>query len=100
MTITSRKRKIQHTYADDDAARSIFQKHFESHFAPLPESVRPTPKTAAEAHESGETSDDDEEEWSGISDEEEEAVEVVDYASKPDLTSQTMRKREHRAFMV
>lgn len=107
MPATSRKRKSLHTEEDEEAARAIFQKHFEAQFAPLPELEKPARGNAAsdeeEEDESGEDdiSSEDDEEWAGLSDEEEDqVVEVVDHTSKPEDGGASMGKRELKAFMV
>lgn len=98
MPLTSRKRKTTHTDADEEAARAIFQKHFEAQFAPLPEPFQAATDDRSEEEDSSEDEEDDEE-WGGISDDEEEAVEVVDHTSKSEWNS-TMGKREQKDFMV
>lgn len=102
----SHKRKSLHTEEDEDAARAIFQKHFEAQFAPLPDLEKPARGSGAasdeeedDASEDDESSEDDEE-WGGLSDDEDQVVEVVDHTSKPEDGRASMGKRELKAFMV
>ena len=104
MSLTPRKRKSLQTEEDEEAARAIFQKHFEAQFAPLPE-----PANAAgggSGDEEGEDgsnsyeSNEDNEEWGGISDHEDDAVEVVDHTVRLESRAPSMGKRELKAFMV
>lgn len=101
MPLTSRKRKASHNEADEEAARAVFQKHFEAQFAPLPEPVQAVTDDRSDEEEDGseDGGEDEDEEWGGISDDEEEAVEVVDHTSK-EASSSTMGKRELKDFMV
>ncbi|PKS06857.1 hypothetical protein jhhlp_006933 [Lomentospora prolificans] len=97
MSARSHKRARLQSDTDRDAAHAIFQKHFESHFEPLPQLETPvsTPHDIArESHESNE-----EDEWSGISDDEGDTIEVVDHASNLDSSFQSMGKREAKAYL-
>lgn len=105
MPVTSRKRKSLHTGEDEEAARAIFQKHFEAQFAPLPQPVKPVVDDARDNDRDDDSdndgSDEDEdEEWEGISDDKQEVVEIVDHTSKADSNFLSMGKRELKAFMV
>ena len=82
-----------------NAAHHVFQKHFESHFEPLPQAQEEGLTTQNRAN-AAQTSDSSEDEWSGISGDEQDTVEVVDHASKATPLTQAMGKRELKAFMV
>lgn len=105
MAVESRKRKTPHTETDEEAARAVFRKHFETQFAPLPEPVKPPEHSSDDQEDSdgeGEGEGGEGEEWGGISDgdeDDEEAVEVVDHTSKASDAA-LMGKRELKAFMV
>lgn len=76
-------------------AQEIFRRHFEARFKPLP-TVQKSVQVA------GETPDSDSEEdseWSGISDEEDTAVQVVEHVNVQSQIA-TMSKEEIKEFMV
>ncbi|KAF4448658.1 hypothetical protein F53441_7967 [Fusarium austroafricanum] len=115
-----RKADTEPAISEEDAA-AIFRRHFESQFAPLPDSKEfksKSKKTKHEEENDGSESEESEElnsenkddesgdEWGGLSDkdssEEEEEVstiEVVDHSNKQSSKPATMSKRELKAFM-
>ncbi|CAI4211779.1 unnamed protein product [Parascedosporium putredinis] len=75
-----------------NAAHHVFQKHFESHFEPLPQAQEEGLTTQNRAN-AAQSSDSSEDEWSGISGDEQDTVEVVDHASKATPPTQAMGKQ-------
>jgi hypothetical protein len=76
-------------------AQEIFRRHFEAQFKPLPA----VPKFSKPANdESGDGSEGDSD-WDGISDDEENAVQVVEHTERRARTA-AMSKEELKSFMV
>jgi hypothetical protein len=77
-------------------AQEIFRRHFEAQFKPLPVVQKKTEEVLEEASED---ESDKDSEWDGISEGEEDAVQVVEHIdSQPGMA--VMSKEELKAFMV
>jgi hypothetical protein len=75
--------------------QEIFRRHFEAQFKPLPAAQKSLKPVAEEsADESEEDSD-----WEGISDDEENAVQVVEH-TEAQARAAAMSKEELKSFMV
>lgn len=81
---------------DQQDVNEIFRKAFEAKFKPLPQEEKVIEEVVAEAQ--NDHSDEDSA-WSGISEDEEE-VEVVQHTADATSKSESLSKREQRAFMV
>lgn len=100
VTPAKARKASRESFEDDgqDELRAIFARHFEGQFKPL--DIKPIASKPAEERIQHQLSEDDEEEWSGISSQEEDnIVEVVDHAKVRKLEVPTS-KSELRAFMV
>ena len=78
--------------------QDVFRRHFEARFQPLPAGKSNEPDVTVEDAEK-DTSDEDEDEWSGCSSDG--GVEVVEHADDPAaFEAPAHDKRQLRAFMV
>jgi len=76
-------------------AQEIFRRHFETQFTPLPavqKSLKPVAEESADESEEGS-------DWEGISEDEENAVQVVEHTEAHARTA-AMSKEELKSFMV
>lgn len=108
MTTTLGKRKLRATSStrnqakkardvspsEEDDAQAIFRRHFEAQFKPLP-----APKKIVKIVEEVEDESDDRSSWDGISEVEEDAVQVVEHTDVHAKIA-LMSKEELKAFMV
>ena len=78
--------------------RTLFKRHFEAQFEPLPE-VRSTTIAPAEDEERGGGGDDSGSAWEGLSDEDEPAAELIQYNTSLTAISQST-KEEYKTYMV
>ncbi len=76
-------------------AQEIFRRHFESQFKPLP----PAKKKPRVVEEVLEDKSEEESDWDGISEGEEEGVQVIEHTDSQTRMA-AMSKEELRAFMV
>ena len=76
-------------------AQEIFRRHFEAQFKPLPAAQEPSKAAAEEPAEDSEEASD----WDGISDDEENGVQVVEHTEAHARTA-AMSKEELKSFMV
>ncbi len=76
-------------------AQEIFRRHFEAQFKPLP-AIK---KQAPIVEDASEDEPDDETDWDGISDDEEDGVQVVEHTDAQARTA-GMNKEELKKFMV
>lgn len=100
---SSRKRKRENgKFADDGAiedARDVFRRHFEAQFEPLPEKNAVVPELEESEDHDEDTLDETDDEWTGLSDDESTAIQVVEHKDAGDeLTS--MSKAERRMLLV
>ncbi len=79
---------------DELDAQEIFRRHFEAQFKPLP-----IAKKAEPVQEMMEEGSDDDSDWNGISDAEENGVQVVEHTDAQSRMA-AMSKEELRSFMV
>ncbi|KAF7535133.1 hypothetical protein G7Z17_g13256 [Cylindrodendrum hubeiense] len=109
-----RKAREEPSISQEDAA-AIFRRHFEAQFSPLPAGQAKAAKAAladeddeedegSEVDDEGDQEDEDEDDdWGGLSEDEsnedEDAIEVVDHSVAPPPKPTLMSKREHKAFM-
>jgi hypothetical protein len=76
-------------------AQEIFRRHFEAQFAPLPVVQKETKAVEDVPEEESE----EESEWGGISEPEEDSVEVIEHSDAQSRMA-AMSKEELKAFMV
>jgi hypothetical protein len=90
-----RKGESEESDTEELDAQEIFRRHFEAQFKPLPA----TQKSLKPADEELEDESEDDSDWDGISDEEENAVQVVEHTEAQARTA-AMSKEELKSFMV
>lgn len=101
-----RKASVLETKETQEDAADVFRRHFEAQFKPLKtEQFRRVDQL--EEPEDDETSDEDMDEWDGLSEDEDDdeedttpTVEVVDHSHSTPQTAAVMSKRELKEFMV
>lgn len=106
-TLGKRKRRVVKSPEDDrqgddevsesfeQSAQEIFRRHFEAKFKPLPQVEKPTKVVEEELEDTAE----EDSEWGGISDTEEDDVQVVDHTDRLSRMA-TMSKMELKSYMV
>jgi hypothetical protein len=90
-----RRRGSEESDSSELDAQEIFRRHFEAQFKPLPVTQPPTKPTDEELEAESETSSN----WDGISDDEENAVQVVEHTDAQSRTA-AMSKEQLKSFMV
>jgi hypothetical protein len=76
-------------------AQEIFRRHFEAQFKPLPVTQKPAKPVEEEVEDESEDTSD----WDGISDNEENVVQVVEHTDAKSRMA-AMSKEELKSFMV
>ncbi|CAE7007813.1 hypothetical protein CFE70_001503 [Pyrenophora teres f. teres 0-1] len=98
----SRSASPSSSASDDDSGaedlQAIFRRAFEAKFAPLPVEAKKPQTEESPAQEQDEGSEDEESDWSGISDDEKNGVQVISYEDAHHDLSDTERA-EKKAFM-
>jgi hypothetical protein len=93
--------KIEHREESEESdaseldAQEIFRRHFEAQFTPLPAAQICSKPVAKEALDEPEEDSD----WDGISDDEENGVQVVEH-TEAQVRTAAMSKEELKSFMV
>jgi hypothetical protein len=95
VTTNYRRKEREDSGSPELDAQEIFRQHFETQFKPLP-AVQKAVKVVEEAPED---ESEEESDWDGISDAEENAVQVVEHTETHSRIA-AMSKEELKAFMV
>ena len=93
----TKREKEEHEESDISGldAQEIFRRHFEAQFKPLPVARKPSKLVAEELGDESEEGSD----WGGLSDDEENEVQVVEHTEAQARTA-GMSKEELKSFMV
>jgi hypothetical protein len=94
-TEKTRIQKSEKSDVEELDAQEIFRRHFEAQFKPLPAA----PKSSKPANEESGDESEEASDWDGISDEKENAVQVVEHTEAQARTA-GMSKEELKTFMV
>ena len=94
-TKIERREESEESDASELDAQEIFRRHFEAQFKPLPAAQEPSKAAVEELAEDSEECSD----WDGISDDEENGVQVVEHTEAHARTA-AMSKEELKSFMV
>lgn len=81
--------------ADESTIQDIFRKHFEAQFSPLP----PAQEKKSHVDREDLSEDESEDDWSGLSEEEDDAVVIVEH-SEPLQKRELEDKHEAKTFLV
>jgi hypothetical protein len=90
-----RRERSEESDASELDAQEIFRRHFEAQFKPLPVAQKPTNPVDEEEEDNSEDTSD----WDGISDDEENAVQVVEHTDAQSRMA-AMSKEELKSFMA